>query len=393
MRIHICFSTERPLNISKAEDVDKQIKAINKTITTLSQHKIPEAGAFLGFDACIDSIVKVLKEKKGDGDNEFYTSSHQFGEFLKNLNDKSCGVELQTKLSKPGGNMVITGNALGNLGIKVECVGTFGFPEILPVFRTMSPNCILHTIADTISATALEFDNSKVIMFDPGPYNNLTWEDIRDHRGIDSIKQLMSGKRLISFLNWSEIENSSAIWKGFLDEIIPSIVQTMERPFFFTDISDCSRRSKKEIRDAIDLLGRFRTYFQVILSLNQKEADLVAAALDISRSPSDEKFIRSLFTGSNTDILTIHRTNDAIGYDGMTFEQCDTFFCKEPAILTGGGDNFNAGFCYALFHDLDLFQSLLVANAVSGAYVKTGISPDAGTLIEFLNNEVKSTSL
>jgi sugar/nucleoside kinase (ribokinase family) len=68
----------------------------------------------------------------------------------------------------------------------------------------------------------------------------------------------------------------------------------------------------------------------------------------------------------------------------MTFEKCDTFFCKEPAILTGGGDNFNAGFCYATFHDLDLFQALLVANAVSGSYVKTGISPDAATLIEFL---------
>jgi hypothetical protein len=372
--------------------VDKQINAINKTIIRLSQNKIPEASAFLGFDACIDSIVRVVKEKKEDSDNGFYTSSHRFGEFLIDLNDKSCGVELQTKLSKTGGNMVITGNALGNLGISVECVGTFGLPEILPVFRTMSSNCSLHTIGETISATALEFDNSKVIMFDPGPYKNLTWDDIKDQLGIERIKQLISGKRLIAFLNWSEIENSSAIWKGFIDEILPSIPQTIENQFFFTDFSDCSRKSKKEIRFAIDLLDGFRKYFKVILSLNQNETDLVAAALDIVHS-SDEEFIKSLFTASNTDVLTIHRTNDAIGYDGMTFEKCDTFFCKEPAILTGGGDNFNAGFCFALFHDLDLFQSLLVANAVSGSYVKTGISPDAGTLIEFLNNQVESKSL
>jgi len=53
-------------------------------------------------------------------------------------------------------------------------------------------------------------------------------------------------------------------------------------------------------------------------------------------------------------------------------------------ILTGGGDNFNAGYCYAMLHDLNHFQSLVVANAVSGSYVETGISPDVDNLIKFL---------
>ena len=367
--------------------MNRRIKqAIPEVVNRLGQNKISDPSAFLGFDACIDNIVRVVKDQKEDNDTGFYTSSYQFGVFLTNLNDKSCGVELQTKLSKTGGNMVITGNALGNLGIMVECVGTFGLPEILPVFRTISPNCSLHTIGETISATALEFDNSKVIMFDPGPYKILTWKGIKDQLGIEKIRQLISGKRLISFLNWSEIENSSLIWEGVLDEILPSIVQAEVHPLFFTDFSDCSRRSKKEIRFAIDLLGRFRNYFTVILSLNQNEADLVAMALDISLTSSDEEFIKSLFNKINADVLAIHRTKDALGYDGITVEKCDTFLCKEPVILTGGGDNFNAGFCYAFFHDFDLFQSLLVANAVSGSYVKTGVSPTLNNLIEFLRN-------
>jgi hypothetical protein len=37
---------------------------------------------------------------------------------------------------------------------------------------------------------------------------------------------------------------------------------------------------------------------------------------------------------------------------------------------------------------LDLFQSLLVANAVSGSYVKTGISPDVDGLVEFLEKNL-----
>jgi hypothetical protein len=369
--------------------VNKRIKeAIPGIIIQLNKNKIADASALLGFDACIDNIVRVVKEKKEDSDTGFFTSSHQFGEFLVNLDNKSCGVELHTKLSKLGGNMVITGNALGNLGIKVECLGTFGLPDILPLFRTMSAKCSLHTVGETITATALEFSDSKVIMFDPGSYNKITWNGIKELLGIERIKQLFSAKQLIAFLNWSEIENSSVIWKGVLDEILSSIAQTEVRPFFFTDFSDCSRRSKKEIQYAIFLLGRFRYYFKVILSLNHNEAELIAMAMDISHSSSEKEFIKSLFNATNTDILTIHRTKEAIAYDGITFEKCDTFFCKEPAILTGGGDNYNAGFCFALFHDFDLFQSLLVANAVSGSYVKTGISPDIENLTFFLKHKL-----
>lgn len=362
------------------------IDAIPEIVSRLSQNSIVDNNAFLGFDACIDYIIRIVREKKDNEVTSYFTESSQFGEFLINLNNKSCGVELQTKLSKIGGNMVITGNALGNLGIKTECVGTFGLPDILPVFRTMSPNCSLHTIADTISATALEFNNSKVIMFDPGPYNNLTWEGIKNILGIEKIKVLMSDKQMISFLNWSEIENSSQIWEGVLEEILPFILHDGPKPFFFSDFSDCSRKSDKEIQFALDLLARFRKYFRVILSLNQNEAALIGKAMNIREYTIDEEFMKELFRLANADVLVMHRTKDAIAFDGAVYEKCDTFFCEEPKILTGGGDNFNAGFCYSLFHDFNLLQSLIVANAVSGSYVKTGISPGVNDLKEFLQH-------
>jgi hypothetical protein len=206
--------------------------------------------------------------------------------------------------------------------------------------------------------------------------------------GIDQLKEMLRGKQLISFLNWSEIENSSQIWRGFLNEILPYIESGEIKPLFFSDFSDCSRKSTKEIQEAISLLDRFRNYFRVVLSLNQNEASLVARALSIRENVSDEEFARVLSVACNTDILVVHRTNDALAYDGVNYEKCETFFCKEPKILTGGGDNFNAGFCLALLHDLNLFQSLVVANAVSGSYVKTGISPDVKQLKQFLEQEL-----
>ncbi len=341
--------------------------------------------AFLGFDACIDNIVRVVKENNENSEHGFYTRSREFSEFLISKENRSCGIELHTSHSKTGGNMVITANALGKLGVKADCVGTFGFPEILPVFKSLSSNCTLHSVGETITATALEFNDSKFILFDPGPYNNLSWEGIKAILGIERIKQLLTGKDLISFLNWSEIQNSSQIWEGILEEIVPGIEPEARARYFFTDFSDCSRKTKDEIKSAIDLLGKFRNYFKVVISLNQNEADLVAGAFDLKNIFTDEELAKKLFKIINSDVLVIHRPKDALAYDGMVFERCDTFFCEEPKILTGGGDNFNAGYCYSLLNDLSLFQSLLVANAVSGSYVKTGISPDLTDLTNFLN--------
>lgn len=375
--------TSKKMNVN-----ERVINAIADIVVKLNQNKTANAKAVLGFDACIDNIVKVVKGQKDNSCSVYFSSSKEFGEFLIDLENRSSGVEFHTKLSKSGGNMVITANALGNLGISTDCIGTFGLPEILPVFRTMSGNCSLNTVGDTITATALEFKDSKVIMFDPGPYNKLSWEGIKDIFGIKKIIQLFSAKQLVSFLNWSEIENTSQIWEGVLDEILPAVVQTGPKPFFFTDFSDCSRRSKNEIQFAISLLGRFRNYFKVILSLNRNEAKLIALALDLSPDCSDEEFIRSVFGAAKSDIVIIHRTEDALAYNGKIFEKCSTFFCKEPKILTGGGDNFNAGFCYSILRNFDLFQSLVIANAVSGYYVRTAISPDVDNLIDFLEQNI-----
>jgi len=365
------------------------IDIVHSIISKLKSKQNVTFKAFLGFDACIDNIVRVVKDNNENDEHRFYNRSPEFAGFLLSKENKSCGIELHTSLSKIGGNMVITANALGNLGVKADCVGTLGLPDILTVFKSISSNCNLHTVGETITATALEFNDSKFILFDPGPYNNLNWEGIKAILGIDKIKQLLTGKQLISFLNWSEIQNSSQIWEGILEEIIPGINSSERAKYLFTDFSDCSRKSKEEIRSVIDLLGRYREYFKVVISFNQNEADLVAQAIGIEGYTSDEEFVKQLFSAINADVLVIHRPKDALAYNGAVFEKCDTFFCEEPKILTGGGDNFNAGFCYSLMNEFDLFQSLLVANAVSGSYVKSGISPDLNNLIDFLSINVK----
>lgn len=359
-------------------------KTAEALVSVLKNADSVEKSALLGFDACIDTLVSVVKQRHDDGSDEYYSSPGELGGVLLKLGTKSCGLELKTKISRPGGNMAITANALGRLGVKADCIGTFGYPDINPVYRAISPACTLHTVADTITATALEFDVSKIIIFDPGPYNHLSWEDIVEIVSIDQLKKLASGKKLISFLNWSEIANSTSIWKRFLDDIFSGLPQG-DKKIFFTDFSDCSRKSKSEITEATEILHAYRKYFRVVLSLNVNESLLVAKALGVKESGSDEQFLETMHKACNVDIILIHRINDALAYDGSQCVSCDTFFTGEPKILTGGGDNFNAGFCYSSFFDLDLSSSLLLANSVAGYYVREGHSPDIDGLVNFLS--------
>jgi len=256
----------------------------------------------------------------------------------------------------------------------------------LPVFKSMSSNCKLLTIGETVTTTALEFNDAKVMMCDLQPYDKLTWIEIKDGLGIDALIDLFSNKQLVSFLNWSEIQNSTEIWEGIIANILPFVKQPAGKPFFFCDLSDCSSRPGHEIVKIIKLMESLQQYYIVILSLNQNEAELTGKALGLETDIPVEKLLAGLTGHISADMLVIHRRNDAWASDGKQIVTAPTFFTENPAILTGGGDNFNAGFCYAQLIGLNMQQSLILANATSCFYVKTGVSPSVIDLQEFLSS-------
>ena len=63
----------------------------------------------------------------------------------------------------------------------------------------------------------------------------------------------------------------------------------------------------------------------VSLSLNQNEAGLIAAALDVDQNLSDEEFVKLLFEACSVDTLVIHRTNDAMAFDGKNLKNVILF--------------------------------------------------------------------
>jgi sugar/nucleoside kinase (ribokinase family) len=80
----------------------------------------------------------------------------------------------------------------------------------------------------------------------------------------------------------------------------------------------------------------------------------------------------------------LHSAKEVAAFTNQDSVIIDTFFISDPKISTGAGDNFNAGFCAAQLLQLDLESSVILANAVSGYYVRTGTSAQLPGIINFL---------
>lgn len=283
--------------------------------------------------------------------------------------------------------MPILSNALGNLGVSVNCLGAMGASGPDPVFRKMHKNCTLHSFADPGYTMALEFNDGKIMLALMEPVDSITWDTIKNSMGLENIVGMFQKSDCLGMVNWSEVKNSSQIWECILEEIIPYHKPNKKQIMLF-DLSDCSRRSREEIIHALNLIQSFTPHYKVILSLNENEARLLCRAMDNTEKGLDEIGLDEIGGRINStidiDCLVIHATTYATAWDSIGQHRVGTLYTKTPKISTGGGDNFNAGLCFGQLLGCDTETSLFLANMAASFYVHNGFSPDALQLKEFL---------
>jgi hypothetical protein len=339
----------------------------------------------LGFDGFLDCIMRVVKNKTNQDEYDFFSSMEEFGSYIIGKSGKSCNIELKEQVTKIGGNMPILANAMGKLGFRVNCVGAMGYPKLKEQFSMISENCTLISVAEPGYTNALEFDDGKVLLAKMENLEQITWKSIIEIVGLDRLRGLFAESQLIGMLNWSEIEHSSDLWDGILNEIIPFNAPKKEQ-FLLFDICDCSKRNKVSISYALKQIERFAEHYTVILSMNENESRLVYQTLYDDKLCDDLECIgKRIYSRINIDILVVHPIKYSIAWDKNGMHKVDGIFIKNPKLSTGGGDNFNAGFCTGLLLKLDMPSTLLLANAMSSYYVKHGHSPDMEQLWQFLH--------
>jgi len=343
-----------------------------------------------GFDGFIDSIVKIIRDKQEQKPTSLFKKIKEFGGYITEKAGASFSLELEEVSLKSGGNMPNLANALGRLGAKVNCVGALGYPQIHAIFKTLPSGCQLYSFAEPGTATALEFNDGKIMLAQMGQLNNLGWNKIKNIIGIDTLLSLYRESDMYCIVNWSEIDASTDIWKGLLKDVLPACIDTSEKKTAFFDLSDCSKRSDDSIKQALLLLKKFTKYTKVILGLNKNEAGQIYRVLFGKKA--DENLQHSggsIFEKLKIDTLLLHSSREAIAYNKRGSFSARSFFINDPAISTGAGDNFNAGFCIANLLKLNPALSVVFANCVAALYIKTGISPELSDVINYLEEMKK----
>lgn len=348
-----------------------------------------EFKAFLGLDGFVDFIVHVVDKRHGPESFTRIPTIERFAQRIASAAGRSTNIELVQLMEKLGGNGPIMGNALAAFGLKVTYVGCLGWPELHPVFKEFAQRAQVYSIAGPGLTYAFEFQDGKLLFGLHQTLREITWENICQRWSRKAFEQHFTSADLVGFLNWTMLPYMSQIWEAVIKEIVP-YVSGPRRPIFF-DLADPEKRTPEDIQHALQLIGMFRSKFDTILGLNEKEAYEIGKALGLTLPPHTPEGIAQLGLDIQKKIqvgtLVIHPVAYALTVSNGTVTMVAGPYTPEPLITTGAGDHFNSGFCLGRLLGLSDEQCLLTAVTTSGFYVRTAKSPSISDLVTMLRNE------
>lgn len=326
---------------------------------------------FLGFDGFIDKILKPIKIKSEKSTVSFRTME-EFSAYLKEKSGKSCSIDMETLQEKIGGNMPIAANALGNLGCKTVCVGALGFPEIVPMFRNMSSNCKLVSVSNPGYCSSLEFDDGKLMLATNTYIDQLDYDMLIGRVTKEAMIKYLDHCDAVAFLNWGELIHSNDIWGNILKDILPECT-FKEKKVMLVDFSDFSKRKSREITKMLQLMEDYSKYFDITVSLNENELELFfdKLDLDVAGNTLEDKVIAlsKQFICKN---FVVHLLNFSQYVKEGNVYTVEKEVIKDPKVITGGGDNFNAGLLFGLLLGLEMEDAIRVGAGLSCLYVRDG---------------------
>jgi hypothetical protein len=379
------------------------IKALN-----IYQKSGQNVKAIVGFDGYIDKIQKVVRSKNAS-QSVYYNTITEIADHVGTMAGVGGQIGIRNLEFKIGGNAPTMANSLGALGIKNTCIGTMGYPDLSNVFEEMHPNCQVVSIAEPAQTNVMEFDDGKLSFSEESTFEQLTWTYVAAVAGMENLTKWIYESQLLSFVNWSEINHCTDIWEGILEDIVVKLNPSpdekeigryyevnkkiadvegsgMRHKNFFFDLSDLSKRSKEEILTALSVINRYKPYGKVTLGMNENEARKVYQSLEgENKNTTDLQTVaRYIFDKMTIHQVLIHPTDRSIVATQKQIFEVKGRLVPEPRILTGGGDNLNAGFCLGLVLDIPIEQTMLLGMANSGTYITNGASPNIEELVEYL---------
>lgn len=346
---------------------------------------------FVGFDGFVDTIQKAVKQKQNFSTLYVPTIS-EFALQIKSAAGKSGQIELVTERVKVGGNAPILANTLGKLGIQSYCAGSLGYPERHPIFSELDSKCQVISLTNPGDSRAIEFQDGKIILSELSVFNTFNWDYIKKNHGIENLRKAIVDSSIVALVDWVNLPHSSELWEGVLDDIIkPSGRKDFT---FLFDLCDPSKKTSEQIDEILDIISCFSPYGSVTLGLNENETIKIWCALhgkdaanpeDCAMIPTVRDAGDALYKAINIDCLLVHPIDRTLVYRKHQTIELKGRLVPQPKVLTGGGDNLNAGYCLGVMKGLSIQHCMLLGMATSGAYIQNGESPDLASIVEYLD--------
>jgi sugar/nucleoside kinase (ribokinase family) len=350
--------------------------------------RVPHLTAFVGLDGFVDEILHVVDKRYDANRYDRVPTIAAYAQRLAGAAGRSTNIELVSMLTKLGGNGPIMANALAQLGLGVTYVGSLGWPALHPVFEPFAARADVTTICEPGLTDALEFEDGKLMVGKHYPLKQVTWENLAARYGREQFAAKFKGCDLVAFVNWTMLPYMSDIWASLHAELLPEVTGPRRRIFF--DLADPEKRTPADIARALELIAKFRTKFDVILGLNEKEAHEIAKVLGLPPGADTWEGLAELSVAlqkrTQVETLVVHPVAFALAVSDGAAQVVEGPVCRRPRITTGAGDHFNSGFCLGKLLGFDNAASVLCGVSTSGHYVRTAESPRVEDLAALMRN-------
>ena len=322
-----------------------------------------------GFDGFVDYLIHPVKTRTDETTCTFYPTISDFGTKISSLAGRSGNVELKMESTDFGGCGPHFANGIANMGVRCTCIGTMGYPAKNPAFN-LNPNCETITVGEPGYSYLFVFEDGKIIMSDIEEISRMRWSDLVSCISVDKITQYFDKADIITLVNWSYLVHFHEIYEKVLSEIMPRLTKKERK--IYIDIADCAKRSPEEIKAALKLFGAYSKYAPTYMGLNKSEAMVMHSVLLGGEYTDALTTARAIKDYSGIGTIVIHPVDGSCAvYDGGEIE-LKGIVCEKPKKTTGGGDNFNSGFCAGLLADLPVENCLVSGMTTSYLYVKNG---------------------
>lgn len=359
---------------------EQKLHNILKQLTQISTIPLE---AVIGFDACIDTIVRPVQSMNADGSVSYFSTIGEFGRHLIAHENLSCAIDIRTVSKRIGGNMPNLANGLTQLGVSVNCIGTLGFPESDNLFKHIGKN--LYSVGRTGSCTALQFQDGKIMFSNMSSADTLNFAKLKESLDDELLIQLFCHSDLIAFVNWAELIHSTDLWHGIASSYWFKHAPN-KNAILLIDLTDCSKRSNEDVLQVLTLLKKCAAFRKLVFTLNQNEANQLAKVLSIP-SADTPSMMSELLHILNANLIVIHRNERCFLQTTDNFYESNGFLVSHPLISVGAGDTFNAALSFGLLHHFPLQELADFACFYAALYVKHGRAFSKNEIIELIQNK------